>query len=106
MESYFINIMNEIQGSDTKKVEEPHDIFKLPICFSDKVKILKEDIITDLELKQTNVNVISESLDESLSDKPIYNHIFNPTNSLGNQILEILPSYYTTDVQFLKDNKF
>ncbi len=113
MESYLITLMNELKGVDTKKVKEvevkePKDIFKLPICFSEKVKILKEDIITDLELKQTNISVsesLNEPLNKTLNDKPIYNYVFNPTNSLGSRILEILPSYYTTDVQFLKDNQ-
>ena len=88
------------------KTEELVDseIFKLPICFNLKVKILKETIIDDLELK----NIINTSDDPDLkepSNKPIYNHVFNPTNILGHNMLEILPSYYTTDTLFLKDSQ-
>jgi hypothetical protein len=96
MESYFET------NKESQKFEE--EIFKLPICFNSQVKILKEDIINDLELNKTILNE-SESSELKEISKPIYNHVFNPTNSLGNKILEILPSYYTTDVQFLKDNQ-
>ena len=96
MESYFET------NKEPQKLEE--EIFKLPICFNSQVKILKEDIINDLELNKTILNE-SESSELKEISKPIYNHVFNPTNSLGNKILEILPSYYTTDVQFLKDNQ-
>jgi hypothetical protein len=96
MESYFET------NKEPQKLEE--EIFKLPICFNSQVKILKEDIINDLELNKTILNE-SESSELKEISKPIYNHVFNPTNSLGNKILEILPCYYTTDVQFLKDNQ-
>ena len=91
---------------DEPKTEDLADseIFKLPICFNLKVKILKDTIIDDLELK----NIINTSDDPDLkepSNKPIYNHIFNPTNILGHNILKILPSYYTTDTLFLKDSQ-
>ena len=77
------------------------EIFKLPICFNSKVKILKETIVNDLELK--SVNEISDL--KETANKPIYNYVFNPTNSLGTKMLEILPSYYTTDTVFLKDSQ-
>ena len=84
------------------QTEEPEtEIFKLPICFNPKVKILKEAIINDLELKNT---IDAPDLKEQ-SNKPIYSHVFNPTNILGHQILEILPTYYTTDTLFLKDSQ-
>lgn len=85
------------------KIKE--DIFKLPICFNPEVKILKEDIITDLELNKNITSETEPNAELKETNKPIYSHVFNPTNSLGNKILEILPSYYTTDVQFLKDNQ-
>ena len=92
------------------KLEE---IFKLPICFNPQVKILNDHIINDLELK--NINEINLTNDIKLTNltndiketscKPIYNYIFNPTNSLGDKILKTLPTYYTTDTNFLKDNQ-
>ena len=80
---------------------ETEEIFKLPICFNSKVKILNEHIIADLELK--NINETDET--NETSSKPIYNYVFNPTNSLGDKMLKILPTYYTTDTNFLKDNQ-
>ena len=83
------------------KTEEGTEIFKLPICFNSKVKILKDTIINDLELK----SIIDTSDLKETSNKPIYNYIFNPTNFLGTKMLETLPSYYTTDTIFLKDSQ-
>ena len=79
------------------------EIFKLPICFNPKVKILNEHIIADLELK--NIIDTNGSKEKEKSSKPIYNYVFNPTNSLGDKMLKILPTYYTTDTDFLKDNQ-
>jgi hypothetical protein len=88
---------------EAAKIREDVEIFKLPICFNSKVKILKESIINDLELKSI-IDPSPSDLKET-SDKPIYNYIFNPTNILGTKILETLPSYYTTDTIFLKDSQ-
>jgi hypothetical protein len=99
--------MKETKMEETKmeetKMEETKDteIFKLPICFNPKVKILKENIINDLELK----SIIDPYDLKETSNKPIYNYIFNPTNILGTKMLEVLPSYYTTDTIFLKDSQ-
>ena len=38
-------------------------------------------------------------------DKPIYNYVFNPSNSLGKKVLDVLPTLYTTDAHFLKENQ-
>lgn len=84
--------------------EEDIEIFKLPIWFNPKVRILKDDIINDLELKSIIDDNKTGDLKET-SNKPIYNYIFNPTNILGHKMLEILPSYYTTDTVFLKDSQ-
>lgn len=87
------------------KIEE---IFKLPICFNPQVKILNEHIINDLELKKTiDTTETNEDKDKDKdkSCKPIYNYVFNPTNSLGDKMLNLLPTYYTTDTVFLKDNQ-
>ena len=102
LKSYFEG--NEKTQSLSKDSEE--EIFKLPICFNSQVKILKQDIINDLELNKTILlsenettlsegetkakTVNSETLELKEKSKPIYNHVFNPTNSLGNKILEII----------------
>ena len=95
--------------------------FKLPICFSQDVKILNNTIVNDLELNKTILSDIKESEQSktdniqnhtnlsidtnNCDDKPIYNYIFNPTNSLGNKMLEVFPKYYTTDTKFLKESQ-
>jgi hypothetical protein len=87
------------------------EVFKLPICFNPEVKILNKSVINDLELKSiinsNDLNEVNEVKDESNenANKPIYNYVFNPTNSLGNKMIEIIPNYYTTDINFLKDNQ-
>jgi len=94
--------MKETKMEETKMKEtKDTEIFKLPICFNPKVKILKENIINDLELK----SIIDPYDLKETSNKPIYNYIFNPTNILGTKMLEVLPSYYTTDTIFLKDSQ-
>jgi hypothetical protein len=94
--------MKETKMEETKMKEtKDTEIFKLPICFNPKVKILKENIINDLELK----SIIDPYDLKETYNKPIYNYIFNPTNILGTKMLEVLPSYYTTDTIFLKDSQ-
>jgi len=100
---------NDIKQTDI------NEIFKLPICFVPKVKMLKSEIVEDLELNKmisTQVKELLPDLDEKVKkeqhnseDKPIYNYVFNPTNSLGKKVLEVLPSYYTTNTHFLKDSQ-
>jgi len=100
------------------KQNDINQIFKLPICFVPKVKMLKSEIVDDLELNKMISSQIKELLPEpderdkkdqstkqNSEDKPIYNYVFNPTNSLGKKVLEVLPSYYTTDTHFLKDSQ-
>ena len=86
------------------KVNEINDFFKLPIFYnSDKVR-LKENIISDLELIET-VDASNNSiykyflnLNESTNNK-IYN------NKLSNNLIKQLSAYYTTDIDFLKENQ-
>jgi hypothetical protein len=96
------------------KQNDINQIFKLPICFVPKVKMLKSEIVDDLELNKMISTQVKELLlevdgpvkkDPTSEDKPIYNYVFNPTNSLGKKVLEVLPSYYTTDTHFLKDSQ-
>ena len=107
-------MVNEIN----KNVNEQ---FKLPICFSNEVKILNNTIINDLELNKTILSDVKELyevnngnkndhketiIDKNMcDDKPIYDYVFNPTNSLGKKMLEVFPIYYTTDTQFLKESQ-
>ena len=97
---------------NTNEINNINNIFKLPICFHPKVQLLNDTIVNDLELNKTTLPYIKEtdlsknSLESNLTeDKPIYHYVFNPTNSLGEKVLEVFPKYYTTDIQFLQDSQ-
>jgi len=69
--------------------------FKIPICYNNERVELKSNIITDLELLNT--------VDESCN--PIYSFCFNNDNDVSYKINEQISKYYTTDINFLKDNQ-
>jgi hypothetical protein len=100
---------------DNTKILDPLDavneIFKPPIFYNSETKILNKTIINDLELLKT-INetplVKKEGYKEDIlekEDKPIYNYVFKPTNFLGEKVLNSLSTYYTTDVEFLKETQ-
>ena len=64
-----------------------NEIFKIPIFFDKNVKILNESIQTDLELTKSN---------ESSTEKPIYDHIFNPVLETDKIVIQQFSKYYTT----------
>ncbi len=78
-----------------------NDVFKLPIFYNSETKILNASIINDLELLKT----IELDNDLEKEDKPIYDYVFNPTSSLAKKVLEVLPTFYTTDTQFLNETQ-
>jgi hypothetical protein len=90
-----------------------NDVFKLPIFYNSETKILNATIINDLELLKTidisynekDNDLINEVINEEKVDKPIYNYVFNPTSSLAKKVLEVLPTFYTTDTQFLAETQ-
>lgn len=86
--------------------ETINEIFKPPIFYNPETKILNTSLINDLELLQT-INEPLKDIDNinTDSDKPIYNYVYKPTNTLGKKVLQTLPNYYTTDVQFLKETQ-
>ena len=95
--------------------ENVNEVFKLPISYNPQVKQLGDTIITDLELlditkseytKTENTKTEdTKTEDIKTEDKPIYNYVFNPSNSLGKKVLCVLPKLYTTDTNFLKENQ-
>jgi hypothetical protein len=85
----------DIQKTDLKKLDSLNEVFTLPIKYNEKVKKLNDNIVTDLELVK--------SIDSA--ETPIYNYIFNPTNTLGSKVLEEVPKYYTTDMEYLKETQ-
>ena len=92
------NKTNDKVKNMTKNINE---VFKLPISYNSHVKKLGDTIITDLELLATTKTEDTKTEE----DKPIYNYVFNPSNSLGNKVLDVLPTLYTTDTHFLKENQ-
>jgi hypothetical protein len=87
--------------SDTKlnqqnnNLEDINTIFKIPICYNNKVKKLNQSIINDLELiKATDKNETS-----------IYDSVFKPSNKLSTKVIEQFSNYYTNDVNYLKDTQ-
>ena len=110
----------ESKKIDTNK-HSPTTIFKLPITFVEKNKlhILDEHILTDLELIEcTNtVNTDSANNDKNATEKlenseePIpqtktmYDHVFNPKTIYGKHFLSNWATHYTSDVTFLKQTQ-
>ena len=77
------------------KIVNINDHFKLPIHYNKNKTAIKDNIITDLELVNT--------LDASSNS--IYSYYFNNKNPLTEKVINQVTQYYTTDVDFLKDNQ-
>ena len=67
--------------------------FKLPIIYQKKKELLDENVISDLELKETENN------------ESIYKHIFNPKTIFGEQTMTKWSEYFSYDEYFLKETK-
>jgi hypothetical protein len=85
----------DIENENTDCKIEFNEYFKLPIYYNEEKKSLKENIITDLEL----INSIDSS------SNPIYSYLFDNSNTFSKKSIEQITEYYTTDVNFLKDNQ-
>jgi len=79
------------------KIEEINNYFKLPIYYNKNKIKLKENIIEDLELIKTC----------DPSNQNIYSYYFNNNNNneLSTNIIHQISNFYTTDVNFIKDNQ-
>jgi ABC-type multidrug transport system fused ATPase/permease subunit len=91
------------------KIEDLNDYFKLPIYYNKNKTSIKKNIITDLELTKT-VETIDTVDTVDTSNKSIYSYYFNITNKsienpLSEKIIHQVSEYYTTDVDFIKDNQ-
>ena len=118
-------------NEESKKINtnkhNPITTFKLPITFVEKNKlhILDEHILTDLELTEctnnvsvdsttptdsldnnnnNNANKKSEKLEEPVP-KTMYDHVFNPKTIYGKHFLSNWATHYTSDVTFLKQTQ-
>jgi hypothetical protein len=81
--------------SSETKINEINDHFKIPIFYNENKVELNKNIIKDLELIET--------VDASCN--PIYNFCFDNDNDVSKKLNQQLCKFYTTDVQFLKDNQ-
>jgi hypothetical protein len=87
--------MIETEIKSEFNVENINGIFKIPICYNEKVKKLNDTVVNDLELVQ--------SLDKDGSS--IYDEVFKPSNMLSSTIIEQFGTNYTTDVDYLKETQ-
>ena len=85
----------EIQNKDLSNFDDINEIFKMPIYYNNKKKEVNKNIITDLEL----VSCIDQSCN------PIYSYCFNNDNDFSKKLIDQTTKYYTTDVEFIKDNQ-
>jgi len=73
--------------------------FQLPIYYNSQKKQVNPTIINDLELIET----------VDSSSNPIYSHFFNlnveKQNEFTDEVMKQASEYYTTDIDFLKDNQ-
>ena len=77
------------------KINEMNDHFKIPLYYNDKKVELNKNIVKDLELIET----------VDASCEPIYNFCFDNDNDVSKKLNQQISSFYTTDVEFLKDNQ-
>jgi hypothetical protein len=76
-------------------IENINNMFKIPICYNEKVKKLNDTVVNDLELVK--------SLDKE--GQSIYDNVFKPTNTLSSKIIEQFATNYTTDTEYLKETQ-
>jgi len=76
-------------------VNKINDYFKTPISYIKNKHELKKNISTDLEL----INTIDSSCNS------IYSFCFNTDNDVSKKISEQIVNYYSSDINFLKDNQ-
>jgi hypothetical protein len=81
--------------TDSNIVDKFNNYFKLPIYYNKEKVELKKNIISDLEL----INTVDESCNS------IYSFCFNNNNNISTKFTEQIAEYYTTDINFLKDNQ-
>ena len=82
-------------SSGSSIISKINEYFKMPISYIKDKYELKKNISNDLEL----INTIDGSCN------PIYSYCFNTDNDVSKKLSEQIINYYTTDINFLKDNQ-
>ena len=92
------NIISEANKSKNE-IEENYAVlmneftFKLPIEYTTKKRLVEKNIITDLELLETD------------DHKSLYEDVLNPKTTFGRKTMKLWPKYFTYDKKFIKDNQ-
>lgn len=86
----FSNIINN-DRNDTDRYHEPIE-FNLPISYLKNKYKLNNNIKNDLEL-------------QDISNQSLYNNIMSDISNNSTKLINKWSEYYTTDLQFLKDNQ-
>tara|TARA_B110000003_G_scaffold60210_1_gene60397 strand:- start:440 stop:2164 length:1725 start_codon:yes stop_codon:yes gene_type:complete len=76
-------------------INDIHKQFKLPICYLENTKETPPIVSRDLELKEYTEN----------PENCLYDHVFNPKTNFGKEMLQQWSKYYTTNINYLKDNQ-
>ena len=76
-------------------INDIHQQFKLPICYLNDTKETPDIVCKDLELKQYTEN----------AENCLYDNVFNPKTIFGKELLQQWSKYYTTNINYLKDNQ-
>ena len=84
-----------MKAEDSNIVCKINDYFNMPISYIKDKHELKKNISTDLELIDT--------IDSSCNS--IYSFCFNTDNDVSKKISEQMINYYSSDINFLKDNQ-
>jgi hypothetical protein len=82
--------------------------FKLPIYYNAKKRKLNANIIKDLELVKNADSSADSSAFPDMSNNEsmsMYDHYLNVETPLAANLVDNISEYYTTDVNFLKDNQ-
>ena len=87
--------MTKEDDEDYSIIDKINDYFQIPIYYNDQKVELKNNIINDLEL----INTFDASCNT------IYSFCFNNDNDVSQKLTEQMAKYYTTDINFLKDNQ-
>ena len=93
------------------KVNDINEYFKLPIYYNKNKIALNENIIFDLELVETvdhpnnSIYKYFFDLNDNTSKNETENNNKCYNNQLSNTLIKQVSNYYTTDIDFLKDNQ-
>ena len=97
---FLSNIINEVNKAKKEHETENENatsncdlVFKLPIEYTTKKRPVEKNIITDLELLETD------------DHKSLYEDVLNPKTTFGHETMKLWPKYFTYDKKFIKDNQ-